>query len=192
MAEDEELRELLAHCQHGDQRAMATVVTRFQDQVFGLCYRMLGQRQDAEDVTQETFVRALRNLHQWDAERDFTPWLLTIAGNRCRTWLATRRRRPTVSAEVELLADPAPDRHAAQQTSEEVLRAVAQLRDEYRQAFLLFHESQLSYVEIAEALDCPLGTVRTWVHRARRELADRLRRRGFVAESREGDGHGMH
>jgi RNA polymerase sigma-70 factor (ECF subfamily) len=61
--------------------------------------------------------------------------------------------------------------------------ALARLRDEYRQAFVLFHEQELTYVEISEVLDCPVGTVKTWVHRARRELADHLRRRGVVEES---------
>ena len=64
---------------------MIDLVNRFRGQVFGLCYRMLGQRQDAEDAAQETFVRVLKNLHRWDPARPFEPWLLTIAGNRCRT-----------------------------------------------------------------------------------------------------------
>ena len=66
---------------------MAALVDRFQGQVFGLCYRMLGHRQDAEDVTQESFSRALRSLKSWDNQRAFRPWLMAIAGNRCRTWL---------------------------------------------------------------------------------------------------------
>ena len=75
----------------------AALVERFERQVFALCYRMLGQREDAEDVAQESLVRALRSLRNWDSSRDFVPWLLAIAGNRCRTLLAARARRPRPS-----------------------------------------------------------------------------------------------
>ena len=161
---------------------MTDLVDRFRGQVFGLCYRMLGHRQDAEDVTQESFVRAMRSLANWDSRREFLPWLLAIAGNRCRTALASRRRLPKPSFEVEDLPDARSVR-AERHLGEEVSLALARLRDEYRQAFVLFHEQELTYVEIAEVLDCPVGTVKTWVHRARRELADHLRRRGIVQES---------
>src|SRR5207253_3793966 len=110
----EELRPLVTLCLRGDERAMLALVERFQGQVFGLCLRMLGQRQDAEDAAQETFVRVLKNLHRWDPERDFEPWLLAIAGNRCRTALAARHRRPVPEPAVELLADDAPDQQPAQ------------------------------------------------------------------------------
>src|SRR5436305_14798936 len=104
-----DLRPLVRRCLRGDQRAMLDLVERFQGQVFGLCYRMLGQRQDAEDAAQETFVRVLKNLHRWDQERDFQPWLLTIAGNRCRTALAARKRRPTAELAEESVVDDQPD-----------------------------------------------------------------------------------
>ena len=67
----DDLRPLIRRCLTGDQGAMLALVERFRGQVFGLCYRMLGQRQDAEDVAQETFIRVLKNLHRWDAARDF-------------------------------------------------------------------------------------------------------------------------
>lgn len=177
-----DVQELIQCSRQGDQAAMLQLVGRFQAQVFGLCYRMLGQRQDAEDMAQETFVRALKSLEQYDLERDFEPWLLAIAGNRCRTLLARRGRRPTTVTIDAPLADPKPDLQAAQQLSEEVNLALAGIREEYRQSFLLFHEQQLNYAEIATALDCPVGTVKTWIHRARRELVDRLRARGLVEE----------
>jgi len=175
-----DLKTLVRQCLAGDQRSMLALVERFQGQVFGLCFRMLGQRQDAEDAAQETFVRVLKNLHRWDPTRDFQPWLLTIAGNRCRTALATRRRRPAGELNEELVADNEPDHDAGRQLAEEVHLALGHLRPEYRQAFLLFHEQELSYAEIADALDVPLGTIKTWVHRARRELIDRLRQRGAI------------
>src|SRR5687767_5784671 len=176
----DDLRTLVKRCLAGDQSAMLSLVDRFQGQVFGLCYRMLGQRQDAEDAAQETFLRVLKNLHRWDATRDFEPWLLAIAGNRCRTALAVRKRRPAPETLLDQVADGAPDERAARHLAEEVHLALANVRDEYRQAFVLFHEHELSYGEIAQAMSVPLGTVKTWVHRARRELIDRLRTRGAL------------
>ena len=180
----DDLRTVVKRCLAGDQSAMLLLVDRFQGQVFGLCYRMLGQRQDAEDAAQETFLRVLRNLHRWDASRDFEPWLLAIAGNRCRTALATRKRRPASEALADQIADGTPDQGSARQLAEEVHLALVDIRDDYRQAFLLFHEHELSYGEIAESMEVPLGTVKTWVHRARRELIERLRARGVLEEQR--------
>ncbi len=163
---------------------MLDLVARFQDRVFGLCYRMLGQRQDAEDAAQETFVRVLNNLARWDANRDFEPWLLAIAGNRCRTALAVRARRPTAQPIVVAPADRSVELQAARQLGEEVELALQRIRDEYRQAFVLFHEQELSYEEIAAVMQCPLGTVKTWIHRARIELIRLLREREVVQERR--------
>jgi RNA polymerase sigma-70 factor (ECF subfamily) len=175
----DEVSDLVRRSLSGEQSAMTELVDRFRGQVFGLCYRMLGQRQDAEDVTQESFVRALRSLAQWDSQRDFRPWLLAIAANRCRSLLSARRKVPKPLTEVEDLADARSFREESH-LGEEVMLALGRLREEYRQSFVLFHEQQLTYAEIAEVLDCPVGTVKTWVHRARRELADHLRRRGIV------------
>lgn len=177
-----DLRTLVSQCLAGDQRAMTELVARYQNQVFGLCYRMLGNRHDAEDATQETFVRVLRSLARWDAERDFEPWLFAIAGNRCRTALAARGRRK------EYALDPIPEPAAWDEQSEgalaeEVRRGLARLRDEYREVFVLFHEQGLSYDQIAEAVERPLGTVKIWIHRARKELTRYLVQRGVVTES---------
>ncbi|MCG8584672.1 MAG: sigma-70 family RNA polymerase sigma factor [Pirellulales bacterium] len=181
-----DLRELIKRCLAGHQDAMHALVQHYQSQVFGLCYRMLGSREDAEDATQETFVRVFKSLERWDSSRDFDPWLLAIAGNRCRTMLVRRSRRPTSTPLVDHLPDRTPDMQAAQNLAEEVNLALEDLRDEYRQAFLLFHEQELSYAEIGAALECPVGTVKTWVHRARRELIERLARREVVSEVRHG------
>ncbi len=177
------LRQLIRFCLAGDQQAMMDLVNRFKGQVFGLCYRMLGHRQDAEDAAQEAFTRALRNLHSWDSERDFEPWLLAIAGNRCRTALSRRMRRPAPRALNEPVPSRAPDMQAARQLAEEVELALGSLREQYREAFILFHQHELSYAQIAEAMGCPIGTVRTWIHRARRELIQYLHAREVV-ESR--------
>lgn len=182
--ESDELRPLVNLCMAGDQAAMVRLVQRYQGQVFGLCYRMLGQRQDAEDAAQETFTRMLKSLDGWDQQRDFEPWLLAIAGNRCRTALAKRGRRPASQPMIDIFADDSDDLQAAQVLAEEVNLALSKIRVEYREAFVLFHEHELSYAEIAESLNCPLGTVKTWVHRARREIIEQLTQRDVLQESR--------
>ena len=184
MSPIDKVRELVGRCLVDDQSAMVELVNTFRGQVFGLCYRMLRHRQDAEDVTQESFVRALRSLRRWDQKREFLPWLLAIAGNRCRTLLAMRMRQPPMTSLVEQLSDDAVELVEAQNLAEEVDLALTTLRPEYRDAFLLFHQCEMSYIEIGEILNCPLGTVKTWVHRARRELIVHLQNRGVVEELR--------
>jgi RNA polymerase sigma-70 factor, ECF subfamily len=180
----DELRPLVRRCLAGCQTAMKDLVQRFQGPVFGLCYRMLGRREDAEDVAQETFIRVLRSLARWDQTRDFEPWLLAIAGNRCRTALASRRRRPSMDSLDDAPPVPGDELGHESHLAEEVQRALMQLREEYRHAFVLFHEHEKSYGEIAEVLGVPLGTVKTWVHRARRDLMDLLKQRGAVEDVR--------
>lgn len=162
---------------------MVVLVERYRGLVFGLCYRILAQREDAEDMTQETFLRVFKSLNCWDSNRDFKPWLLAIAGNRCRSFLASKAKRPAPRELVQDFADPTPGLETSHHLTEEVARAVDLLREEHRQAFLLFHEQELNYAEIGAALDCPVGTVKTWIHRARRELARELSERGVIEET---------
>ena len=149
----EELSILVNRCLTGDQPSFDELVHRFRGQVFGLCYRMLGQREDAEDATQETMVRVINNLHRWDQDRAFEPWLLTIAGNRCRTRLAKRMRRPSAVTLDYPIQDNTHLEDQAKLLAEEIDLALAHLRDEYRRAFLLFHQQELCYADIADELN---------------------------------------
>ncbi len=165
----------------GDPQAPGELVARFQGVVFGLCFRMLGHRHDAEDATQETFIRALRGIFGFDARRPIRPWLLEIAANRCRTALATRARRPA-AADPARVADRPDDRAGLGDPDDlagELELALARLRPEYRAVVALFHEQGLSYEEVAGALDKPVGTIKTWLHRARGEMAVFLASRGI-------------
>ena len=180
----EELPMLVTRYLDGDQNSLAQLIDRFGGQVYGLCYRMLRQREDAEDATQETFFRVAKNLHRWDSTRAFEPWLLTIAGNRCRTLLSKRKRRPNaLSLEFPVEDENSRQRCSAVLLAEEIELALSCVRSEYRQAFELFHQQQLEYSEIAVKLGVPLGTVKTWVHRARRAIVLKLQNRGVIYES---------
>jgi len=172
---------LVRDCLRGEPEAIRALVERFQGEVYGLCARLLGHRHDAEDVTQEVFLRVFRSLRRWDGERPLKPWILGIAINRCRTWLAQRSKRPRLTT---YLTDMAPARPADNSTElvREIREAVAALRPDYQGVFVLFHEQGHSYDEIASAFDRPVGTIKTWLHRARLEVLERLRRRGMVNE----------
>jgi RNA polymerase sigma-70 factor (ECF subfamily) len=176
---------LVDRCLAGNQQAIMELVDRHQGPVFGLCLRMLRHRQDAEDMAQETFVRAMRSLIQWDRHREFLPWLLAIAANRCRTLLSRRMRRPATTGLVESLPDTSAAEEPARRLAEELNLALATVREEYRRSFLLFHQAKLSYAEISAAMNRPVGTIKTWVHRARRELIEEMTQRGALAEVRD-------
>lgn len=162
---------------------MLQLTERFQSQVFRLCLRLLGHRQDAEDTAQETLVRMFRSLHCWDQKRKFEPWLLTIASNRCRTLLAQRARRPTWQLLDDYLPEASFPADSAELLAEEIQSALQTISTNLREAFVLFHEQEMSYAEIAEILNRPMGTIKTWIHRARRQLIQRLQIRNVLEKS---------
>lgn len=157
------------------------LVEQHQADVYGLCVRMLGDRHEAEDVAQEVFVRVFRSLRKWDARRPLRPWIVAIAVNRCRTALGKRARRPELADYLHEMPSQAQTDDSAELVSE-IRRALDQLRPEFREAFVLFHERGMPCEAIGEALDRPVGTIKTWLHRARLQVLELLRKRGMVSE----------
>ena len=177
---------LVRRCLKGDAAAMERLVTLYQADVFGLSVRLMRHRQDAEDVAQEVFLRVFRSLRRWDMRRPLRPWIMGITVNRCRTWMAQRVRRPELADYLQdTAAGPAPDDSG--ELLAEIRAAVGSLRPDYRSVFVLFHEHGQAYDDIAAALGRPVGTVKTWLHRARLEVLGRLRRRGLVADESPSD-----
>jgi RNA polymerase sigma-70 factor (ECF subfamily) len=172
---------LVRRCLRGEPEAVRSLVDRFQTEVFSLCVRLLSHRQDAEDVTQEVFLRIFRSLKRWDSARPLKPWIMGITVNRCRTWLSQRIRRPELADYLHETV-PAPETDDAPELLSEIHQALRELRPEYREVFILFHEQGQPYDVIAEAVGRPVGTIKTWLHRARMEVLERLRQRGMVAE----------
>lgn len=172
---------LVRRCLRGEEEALRLLVGRFQADVQGLCLRLLHHRQDAEDVTQEVFLRVFRSLRRWDPTRPLKPWITGIAVNRCRTFLTQRSRRPELAEYLQEVAANTPADDSAELVRE-ITAALQDLRPDYRVVFVLFHEQGQPYEEIAAALDRPVGTIKTWLHRARLEVLERLRRRGMVSE----------
>jgi RNA polymerase sigma-70 factor (ECF subfamily) len=173
---------LVRRCLRDERAAIEALVQRFQADVFGLCVRLLNHRQDAEDVVQEVFLRVFRSLRRWDPTRPLKPWIMGIAVNRCRTWMGQRARRPELADYLHETAAAGPPEDDAAELVQEIQAALRELRPEYRAVFVLFHEQGQPYEEIAEALERPVGTVKTWLHRARLEVLERLRQRGMVSD----------
>jgi RNA polymerase sigma factor (sigma-70 family) len=172
---------LVRRCLKGDETAIQALVDRYHSDVFGLCVRLLRHRQDAEDVTQEVFLRIFRSLKRWDPQRPFKPWVMGITVNRCRTWMVQRAKRPELA---DYLHETVPTRPADDSVElvREIQAAIGELRWEYRSVFVMYHERGLPYEDIAEAMEKPVGTVKTWLHRARLEVLERLKRRGMISE----------
>lgn len=170
--------ELVEQCLAGNISASRQFVETFQGAIFGLCYRMVRQREDAEDITQEVFTRAFRSLASWDRVRPLKPWLLMIAANCSRTALAKRGRQGNSTDTIEDL--PArPEESTNSEFADAVQFALASLREDHKTCFILFYDQELSVSEICQIMGCPEGTVKTWLHRARREVAEILRTQGF-------------
>lgn len=171
--------ELVRRCLRDDPAAMRVLVERFQSDVFGLCVRIMRHAHDAEDVVQDVFVRVFRSLKRWDETRQLRPWILGIAINRCRTAMAKRAKRPETVDYLQDTASGEPE-DDSRELAATIRDAVDELRPDYREVFVLFHESGQSYEEISATIERPVGTIKTWLHRARTEVMAHLKRRGLV------------
>jgi RNA polymerase sigma-70 factor (ECF subfamily) len=173
----------------GDKAAFARLVEKHKQAVYGLCFRLVGGGEEARDAAQEAFVRAYTGIGDFDARQPFAAWVLRIARNHCIDLL--RRRRPTLALAAETRSDDGPETGIApelpdhfavsgeqrvqeEEAQRDLDRAVAALPPRYREVIALFHIQHRSYAEIAETLKVPIGTVMTWLHRARKELKARL------------------
>jgi RNA polymerase sigma-70 factor (ECF subfamily) len=183
-------REVVALAKAGKEAAYRELLRRYERPVFSLIYRMVRDRALAEDLSQETFIKVLNALESYRPEYKFSSWIFKIANNAAIDQLR-RRELDTLSLdgapgartaeEIEATALQATDRGEsplAELESRElgtaIEQAVGKLRPEYRTAILLRHVEGRAYEEIAEVMDLPLGTVKTYIHRARLELREYL------------------
>jgi RNA polymerase sigma-70 factor (ECF subfamily) len=184
-------QEVVAAARRGEEAAYRELVRRYERPVFSLIYRMVRNRELAEDLSQETFIKVLNALGTYRPEFKFSSWVFKIANNAAIDQLR-RRELDTLSLEGSPHADTAEkveatalqigeraesalDEVANRELGGEIERAIAKLRPEYRTCILLRHVEGRAYEEIAEMLDLPLGTVKTYIHRARNELRIALR-----------------
>jgi RNA polymerase sigma-70 factor (ECF subfamily) len=179
--------ELVEACQAGEASAFDVLVARWEDRIRGAAYRFLGSEEEARDVAQEAFLKAYRALGGFKREARFSSWLYQIATNLCRDRLRRRRTRATVSLEELEEAGPAimdsrPGAHERLQQLDlgrVVRRAVDALPEEQRVVVILKEYQELTFLEIAQALDVPLSTVKTRLYRGLGQLRLRLEREGM-------------
>ncbi|MGB9776120.1 MAG: RNA polymerase sigma factor [Anaerolineae bacterium] len=170
----------IQQAQQGDMDAFARLVQLYQTPVYNLAYRMLGERMEAEDAAQETFLRAFRHLSRYDPARPFRNWLLSITAHYCVDRL--RRRRPLLALDDEIAtgggADPG-DAVVAWEARERIQRFLLRLPAEDRAAVTLRYWYDCSYEEMAQILGTTVSAVKSRLHRARLALAR------MVEESKE-------
>ena len=165
-----------------DQDAFAELVYLFQDPVYNLCYRMLGDAGEAEDATQEAFLRAFLNLRRYDTNRSFKTWLMSIASNHCidrwrkrRMQLVSLDDEPTAAALALSSSDPLPEQAALSAEQSELLQGLLmKLEESYRLPLILRYWYDYSYAEIAQLMDTTESAIKSRLFRARRTLADLL------------------
>ncbi|HNB53384.1 MAG TPA: sigma-70 family RNA polymerase sigma factor [Anaerolineales bacterium] len=170
-------RELVLHIRRGETDTYGELVHRYQLSVFNVCFRLLGERRDAEDMTQEAFIRAYERLGMFDAERPFGPWIRRVAANLCLNRLNLK-----AMSHVELdeeFEEPAPHPGPealliAKQQAATVRAALLALPAHYRAVIELRHFQELEYDEMAKMLQLPMNTVKSHLFRARKMLAERL------------------
>ncbi len=178
--------DVVALAQRGREPAYRELIRRYERPVFSLVFRMVRDRELAEDLAQDTFIKVLQHIDRYRPEFKFSSWLFKIANNVAIDHLR-RRQLDTISMDgsphavtsdavqatsfdVSAHDESALERLEAKELGSAIEDAIAQLRPEYRACILLRHVEDKSYEEIAATLDLPLGTVKTYIHRARHEL----------------------
>jgi len=168
--------ELLLQVKAGDIGAFTQIVETFQKPVYSLCYRMLGNAQDAEDAAQETFIRAYKSMHRFDLKRPFSTWLLSIAAHYCIDQI--RKARIKLISIEELSIPELPDRDLgveiklSQKEEREKIRILLEaLSPTDRACVVMYYWHEFSYDEICDALSLSQSAVKSRLHRARREMA---------------------
>lgn len=170
----------------GDQSAYADIVNLYQHKLYQVCYRMLNNKQESEDIAQEAFIRAYINLHTFDQKRKFSTWIYRIATNLCIDRI--RKKKPDYYLDAEVAGtdgldmyskiastEQLPEQQLEQmELQERIQYEISRLPEKYRSVIVLKYIEELSLQDISEILDMPLGTVKTRIHRGREALRKQL------------------
>ncbi|NOZ21130.1 MAG: sigma-70 family RNA polymerase sigma factor [Planctomycetes bacterium] len=184
MTPEDPAKQVILKARDGDRDAFGEIVTHYQRLVYNLAFRMCRDRAEAWDMAQEAFLRTFRNLGKYDPQRAFRPWLMRVATNVCLNWIRDKRpSMPTVSdvadpegEPLQAVDDADPAMEAAGRDAAKLVRdAVAELAPNYRVVVTLRYLEELSYGEIADRLDLPIGTVKNRLFRSREMLKETLR-----------------
>ncbi|WP_428264420.1 sigma-70 family RNA polymerase sigma factor [Haliangium sp.] len=183
-------RLLVRKLRERDERAFREMIERYGDRVYNLTYRMLGNREEAEDVSQEVFITVFKSIDSFRGDSKLSTWLYRIAANHCKNrikYLSRRHDRTHSSYDEQIMGDqgahaptaptasPRPDRQLEGAELEQVMqRCIATLEDDHRLLIVLRDIEELSYEEICTITQLPLGTVKSRLHRARLALRKKM------------------
>ncbi|SEP15357.1 RNA polymerase sigma factor [Paenibacillus sp. OV219] len=173
---DEELKHIIHRAKRGDREAFADLVQRFKGHVYRYAVGMLGDRMDAEDVSQETFIKAYYSLSSLDSEYAFSSWIIRVAANLCKDRLKKRAKAPEHDITEEQNEWIADQRAANPLEKLSIEEGLSRLSVGHREVLLLHEIQGYNYEEIAEMIDVPLGTVKSRLFAARINLRKELRR----------------
>ncbi|MCO7177067.1 RNA polymerase sigma factor SigW [Sporolactobacillus kofuensis] len=191
---DQKEKRLIRKVKKGDQQAFAELVDRYKNSVFAISLRMVGNTQEAEDLSQETFIRAFNHIDQYDHDRKFSTWLFRIATNISIDFLRRRKANVSLDAVVPgteglalstIIPDGGelPDEMMMRKETEEMVQLeIRKLPEKYRSAVILKYIEDLSLKEISEVMDIPVGTVKTRIHRGREMLRKSITAGGGMRE----------
>jgi RNA polymerase sigma-70 factor (ECF subfamily) len=174
---DQEEQRLIKRCQSGDSQAMEQLVRQYQNQVYNIAYGMLGNPEDAQDLSQDVFLCVWEKISQFQFKSRFSTWLYRIVTNLCINEKNRQRRRQTVPMEMDdsqawtPVDYVTPEREALLTERQEMLQAaLAQLKPDYRRILVLREMEDMAYDELAKVLGCSIGRVKSRLHEARMEL----------------------
>lgn len=181
------VKKRIKQVKNGDQNAFAEIVELYKDKVYQICYRMLGNQHEAEDIAQEAFIRAYVNIHSYDMKRKFSTWLFRIATNLSIDRI--RKKKPDYYLDAEVAGtegltmysqiaadDPLPETEVETLELQDMIQQeILRLPEKYRAVIVLKYIEDLSLKEISDILDLPIGTVKTRIHRGREALRTKLR-----------------
>jgi len=184
--------EIIRKCLNGEKEAYRIFIERYEDKIFNLIYRYVGSYHSAQDIAQESFVKAFESLKSFRNDARFSTWLYRIAVNKCKDFLKDRRRD---DVSLERIAAPASSRYSSpfdgpeegflrRERAMTINRAILALSPMYREAFLLRHMEGLSYYEMRKILGLPINTLKMRVFRARKSLRKMLKSSSRQMESR--------
>jgi RNA polymerase sigma-70 factor (ECF subfamily) len=178
---------LVERVQKGDKTAFDLLINKYQHRIISLVSRYVGDQAEAMDVAQEAFIKAYRAIGKFRGDSAFYTWLYRIAINTAKNWLVARKRRPPATdidaadAEQYDMDSRLKDRGTPEnemmrdEIKETIFRTIAQLPDDLRTAIMLREIEGMSYEDIATTMECPIGTVRSRIFRAREAIDEKLR-----------------
>ncbi len=189
--------QLVERCLRGDEKAFEELLNKYKASVYSICYRMVRNHSDAEDLSQEVFIRTFSVLDRYDPSYPFSSWLFRITSNLCIDFLRKVKGgtisldKPVESSDGEMprqlpSKDAQPDREVESKEMMAVLEeAISTLPEHYKIIVLLRHQEQLTYAEISDNLGIPLGTVKARIHRARSYIKEFFQGKGMLDKNGE-------